>query len=120
MRVAGFGFRQNVTEAALQDALARAGGAAGVTALATAEEKVSGLRTLGRALGLPVIGVSRAALAGQPVLTDSARVAALFGTGSLAEAAALAAAGPDARLLGPRARSADGTATAALAERIMP
>jgi cobalt-precorrin 5A hydrolase len=34
----------------------------------------------------------------------------------VAEAAALAAAGPGARLRGPRAVSADGTATAAIAE----
>jgi cobalt-precorrin 5A hydrolase len=40
----------------------------------------------------------------------------MFGTGSIAEASALVAAGPGARLRGPRAVSADGTATAAIAE----
>jgi cobalt-precorrin 5A hydrolase len=49
-------------------------------------------------------------------ITQSPRVQALRGVGSVAEAAALAAAGPNARLLGPRAVSACGTATAALAE----
>lgn len=120
MRVAGFGFRKGASAAALADALARAGGAAGVTALATAEDKAAGLQGIARTLGLPVIGVPKAALAAQPVLTHSARVKALYGTGSLAEASALAAAGPGARLLGPRAQSQDGTATAAIAERITP
>ena len=120
MRVAGFGFRKGATVAALQDALQRAGGPLGVTALATADDKVSGLQPLGRSLGLPVIGVPVTALAVQPVLTRSPRVQALYGTGSLAEAAALAATGPGARLLGPRTQSQDGTATAAIAERTTP
>jgi cobalt-precorrin 5A hydrolase len=120
MRVAGFGFRMGVTEASLNDALARAGGVVGVTALATAEEKAEGLLALGLTLGLPVIGVPRGALAAQAVLTHSPRVETLYGTGSVAEAAALAAAGPGACLLAPRAQSADGSATAAIAERDSP
>lgn len=120
MRVAGFGFRKGASAAALADALARAGGAAGLTALASAEDKAAGLQGIAQTLGLPVIGVPKAALAAQPVLTHSARVQALYGTGSLAEASALAAAGPGARLLGPRAQSQDGSATAAIAERITP
>jgi cobalt-precorrin 5A hydrolase len=116
MIVAGFGFRSGVTLAALQDALARAGGADGVTHLATLEAKADGLAPLGRALGLPVVGVADVALQDQVTLTRSGRVLALKGTGSVAEAAALAAAGPGARLRGPRAVSADGTATAAIAE----
>ena len=120
MTVAGFGFRKGASVAALHDALTRAGGPQGVTALATAQEKVAGLAALGASLGLPVIGVARESLALQPVISHSPRVKALTGTGSLAEAAALAAAGPGARLCGPRAVSQDGTATAALAERIRP
>jgi cobalt-precorrin 5A hydrolase len=50
-------------------------------------------------------------------MTQSARVRERFGTGSVAEASALAAAGPGARLLGPRVISGDGLATAAIAER---
>ncbi len=120
MIVAGFGFRSETTLAALQDALARAGGPKGVTHLATLAAKAPGLAPLGQVLGLPVIALPPEALHGQPTLTRSDRVAALHGTGSVAEAAALAAAGPGARLLGPRATSNDGTATAALAERITP
>lgn len=118
MRVAGFGFRKGATESALQDALTRAGGVVGVTHLATAADKAAALAPFGRALGLPVMAISTVDLAAQPVMSQSPRVHALYGTGSLAEAAALAAAGPGARLIGPRTQSTDGTATAAIAERI--
>jgi cobalt-precorrin 5A hydrolase len=116
MIVAGFGFRSEVTLAALQDALDRAGGAKGVTHLATLAAKAEVLTAFGAVLGLPVLAVAAEALAGQSVITRSDRVAALHGTGSVAEAAALAAVGPGARLRGPRAVSADGTATVAIAE----
>jgi cobalt-precorrin 5A hydrolase len=116
MIVAGFGFRTGVTLAALQDALARAGGPDGVTHLATLTAKVAGLEPLAQALALPVLSMEPEALRDLPTLSRSDRVEALFGTGSVAEAAALAAAGQGARLWGPRAVSADGTATAAIAE----
>ena len=116
MRVAGFGFRKGASEAALHDALMRAGGAAGVTMLATAADKAEGLSGFARSLGLPLVAVPLGDLPGQGVATQSPRVTALYGTGSLAEAAALAAAGPGGRLIAPRAQSADGTATAAIAE----
>lgn len=116
MIVAGFGFRSEVSLAALQDALARAGGALGVTHLATLAAKAEGLDPLARALGLPVLALDPARVKGIRTLTHSDRVDAMFGTGSIAEAVALLAAGPGARLRGPRAVSADGTATAAIAE----
>ena len=116
MKVAGFGFRAGVTAAALQQALDLAGGHAGLDALATVQDKVAGLAAFAAGLGLPVIGLTREALLGQPVKTHSPRVKALYGTGSLAEAAALAAAGPGARLCRARVKSADGAATVAIAE----
>lgn len=116
MIVAGFGFRSGATLGALQEALKRAGGAEGVTHLATLAAKAEGLEPLARLLGLPVVALPPEALRGIPTLTQSDRVEAMFGTGSVAEAAALVAAGPGARLRGPRAVSEDGTATAALAE----
>jgi cobalt-precorrin 5A hydrolase len=119
MIVAGFGFRSGATLAALQDALARAGGPGGVTHLATVAGKAGGLEQLAEVLGLPVIAILPEALQAQPVLTHSERVDALFGTGSVAEAAALAAAGPSARLWGPRVVSTNGQATAAIAEGVM-
>ncbi len=115
MIVAGFGFRSDTSLAALQDALDQVGGAAGVTHLATLATKAHGLAPLAAALNLPLVALGPEALRDQPTLTRSARVGALHGTGSVAEAAALAAAGRGARLNGPRAVSRDGTATAAIA-----
>ena len=63
-----------------------------------------------RMLALPPVQ-----LAGQPVPTQSVRLLARYGTGSVAEAAALVAAGPGARLWRPRWVAADGCATLALA-----
>jgi cobalt-precorrin 5A hydrolase len=118
MRVAGFGFRGTATLASLLDALDRAGGEVGL--LATAEEKAGApvAGAFAARLGLALVPVSRERLAGADVLTRSARVMARFGTGSVAEAAALAAAGRGARLVGPRVVSGDGLATVAIAERV--
>lgn len=118
MRVAGFGFRQGASAASLAAALQAAGGPAGRGAVACLNEKCGApaLQQLAATLGVRVLGISREALARQATVTRSARIARLFGTGSLAEAAALAAAGANARLLAPRAVSADGMATAAIAE----
>lgn len=110
---AGFGFRAGATRDSLRDALARAAGGRAVAVLATAEDKAPALAA---ALGRPVTAVSVAEIRAQATLTRSAASLAARGTGSLAEAAALAAAGPGARLLGPRAVSEDGCATCALAE----
>ncbi len=121
MRVAGLGFRGAATFESLNDALERANGrdGGGVDALATAEVKAGlpAVRILAKALRLPLHAVSRAAMAAEETLTHSAKVEEKFGTGSVAEAAALAACGPGARLIGPRVISADGLATAAIAER---
>lgn len=116
MIVAGFGFRSGATLAALQDALLRAGGPEGVTHLATLATKAHDLGPLAAVLGVPVVALDPGAVKGVQTPTQSDRVEAMFGTGSVAEAVALAAAGNGARLRGPRAVSADGTATAAIAE----
>lgn len=118
MIVAGLGFRKDAGIDSLRDALARAGGQA-AQALATAADKAeaSAIRALAAETSLPLYAIPLNVLRNQPTLTQSARVLARYGTGSLAEAAALAAAGPGARLLGPRVTSQDGKATAALAER---
>lgn len=115
MIVAGFGFRSGASAQSLAEAYARAGG--GAEALATARDKAetAAFRALAETLGLPVLGLSESALAAQPTLTRSAAAQRARGTGSLAEAAALAAAGPGARLLGPRVISADRMATCAIA-----
>ena len=118
MIVAGFGFRRGASADSLRDALARAGGVRAPDRLATVADKAvaPALRALASALGCPVCAIPEAALTDQTTLTASARVRAARGTGSVAEASALAAAGPDARLIGPRSVSADRMATCALAE----
>jgi cobalt-precorrin 5A hydrolase len=131
MTVAGFGFRSGATPDSLRDALARAIVAAKaawpalalppVMLLATARDKADAacLRALSDALGVPVCGVSDARMRATPTPTDHARVRALRGTGSTAEAAALAVAlihgAPDARLAHRRAVSADRLVTCAIA-----
>ena len=112
VKVAGLGFRTAASAASLQDALNRTGTT--VDALATATDKADAapIRELAHSLGLPLIAVE---VAGVPTPTQSPRVMARFGTGSLAEAAALAAAGPGAQIIVRRVTSHDGMATAAIA-----
>lgn len=62
-----------------------------------------------------LVAVPPELLAAQAVHTQSPRLLARYGTGSVAEAAALAAAGPGAQLWLPRLVAADGCATLALA-----
>ena len=118
MRVAGLGFKSDANIEALRDALAAAGGPGGLDALATASDKAdaAALISLARELGLAIKAVPAETLARVETSTHSARVESMRGTGSLAEAAALAAAGRDARLVATRVVSRDRTATAAIAE----
>ena len=121
VRVIGLGFRAAADLASLQDALQRALAEAGnpkidalVTEAAKSREKV--FRELAQLMHVPGLGVTRADLEQMITPTQSQRIQDRFGTGSLAEAAALASAGPQARLLGPRVQTQDGMATAAIAE----
>lgn len=120
MKIAGMGFRKAAGIDLLRGALLAAGGTDGLVALATAAEKAEApsLMALAAELHLPIWAIAPVALAAVETLTRSERVHARFGHGSVAEAAALAAAGPKARLLAPRAVSTDGMATAAIAEGI--
>ena len=118
MRVAGFGFRRDVTLAALHEALVAAGGPRGIAALATVSDKADAgaLKLLAQECGVPIKAIPADALAGVATPTQSELVKDRFGTGSIAEAAALVAAGPRARLVSTRVVSQDRTATAAIAE----
>ena len=118
MKIAGLGFKRDVTLASLREALLAAGGPEGLTAVATVSEKADAEALILRALecGVPIKAVPADILARIDTPTQSKLVTEKFGTGSLAEAAALAAAGPHARLIGTRAISQDRTATAAIAE----
>ena len=124
MTVAGLGFRaqSNVASlraalnAALEVAQASQGTAITLTALATAADKAAhpALLQLAADLQLPIAPIHLPQLASQSA-TPSAHVPARYGAHSVAEAAALAAAGPAAVLLTHRCTSPDRMATAALA-----
>lgn len=115
---AGFGFRAQATQASLADALAACGSPNSIDACATAADKAEAvaLQSLAAKLGAPVIALAAADLERQDTQTKSAMVERHRATGSVAEAAALAAAGRGARLLVARQISADRLASCALAE----
>jgi cobalt-precorrin 5A hydrolase len=103
----------------VQRALADCGQAEGVRRLFSLEDKRDepGLRAAAQALGCDLVFLSREALGAEAprLLTRSAAVQSRFGLDSVAEAAALAGAGPDARLLGPRIAANGATCAIALA-----
>jgi cobalt-precorrin 5A hydrolase len=120
--VAGIGCRKNASAtdvaAAIHAALARAAlQPQALDAIATSGVKGAepGIAAAAAHFGLPLVLVSQGDLAAADgrTATRSERVLALTGVASLAEAAALAAGGPQARLLTPRIVS--GGATCALA-----
>ena len=116
MIVAGFGFRTGADVAALRTALdAAQHGCAPVTTLAAPHDKLALVSDLAETLGLPVIAVAPDAL--QIPTTPTQSIASLEArqTGSVAEASALAAAGPGAQLLATRHISPDLMATCAIA-----
>jgi len=122
MIVAGVGCRRGTgapdVEAAIRAALARAGVASDdLDAIATiaAKRGEAGIEIVAAKLGVAVMFVSEADLkaAAPRTETRSERVLALTGVPSVAEAAALAAAGPSAHLISPRL--VIGAATCALA-----
>ncbi|WP_299655292.1 cobalamin biosynthesis protein [uncultured Tateyamaria sp.] len=114
MIVAGFGFTTQAGTDSIADALAQH--AVTPDALATLEDKADALTALTSTRGLPIIRVSRADAAAQDTQTQSARSMSVKGTPSVAEATALAAAGPGATLISPRTISQDRMATCAIAE----
>jgi cobalt-precorrin 5A hydrolase len=122
MIVAGIGCRKGASaheiNAVISAALSRAGlQAQALDAIAAPAVKGGepGIAAAARDLGVPLVLVPQADLeaAGARTATRSARIVALLGVPSAAEAAALAAGGPAARLLAPRI--AVGPATCALA-----
>ncbi|WP_432817333.1 cobalamin biosynthesis protein [Sulfitobacter sp. JB4-11] len=121
MRVVGLGFRGGADMASLQDALTRvladAGGSIDAIVTESGKARAVAFRDLAQALDVPGLGVAVSDLGQMITPTQSARIIDRFGTGSLCEAAALAAVGTDGRLVAGRVVSGDGMATAALAER---
>jgi len=122
MIVAGVGCRRGASapdiEAAIRAALARANvDADTLDVIATIAEKKSeaGIQQAAEKLGVSVVFVPKSALdaASGRTTTRSERVRVLMGVPSVAEAAALAAAGPLSQLISPRLTV--GPATCALA-----
>jgi cobalt-precorrin 5A hydrolase len=118
MIVAGIGCKRGADaaeiEAAIQAALASAGIAtAELKAIATGTIKAAepGIAAAAAKLGLGVMAIADAELkaAGARAVTQSDRVLALIGVPSLAEAAALAAAGPASHLIATRLVVGDAT-----------
>lgn len=115
-RIAGIGFRDSARVESILDALDRAGaGDLRHIALPAVKLRHHAATQLTR-LGYHLHPVSAAALTAPVTLTDSQASRAAHGTGSVSEACALAAFGPGARLIAARVISADGRATAAIAQ----
>lgn len=117
MIVAGFGFRKHAKAESLSDAYALIANEYQVSAIATLSDKADSapFRKFARSLALPVCRVSEEDASKIETRTNSAFSLAERQTGSVAEATALAAAGPGAELVHARVISVDGMATCALA-----
>lgn len=126
---AGIGCRRyagaQLIDQLLSDALAQHGIAeAALTLIVTEAGKVQepGLRMVARRRGVELRGVAVEELAAvaDRVRTKSDRVLAAKGVPSVAEAAALVAAGPGARLLGARIANPQATCAIAVADQAAP
>ncbi|QPI65528.1 cobalamin biosynthesis protein [Vreelandella venusta] len=116
LRIAGFGFRSEATLESLGQALDQLIDQYGVIdKLAAAHSMLPLVEELGRLRNIKVIAVADAELSTVATLTHSTHSLQARGTGSVAEAVALLAAGPNASLVGPRIISVDRRATTALA-----
>lgn len=119
--IAGLGFRNSATVESLLDAYRRAssGMDGPITALATAQEKAShpAMIALCETLGLPLQVVEKRDLVAQEVRSHSETSLKTYQTPSVAEASALAAAGPSSYLAATRVISSDRLATCAIATR---
>jgi cobalt-precorrin 5A hydrolase len=122
MIVAGVGCRTGTATADVQSAITAAlahcglpADALGAVATSVAKSAEAGIAAAALNLGVPLLPVAQCDLeqAADRTITKSERVLALMGLPSLAEAAALAAAGPTARLV--VSRIVVGSVTCALA-----
>lgn len=143
MKVAGIGFRAAATLQDLRAALDLTGLQVDALASITEKTQMPALRQLAQELQLPLLALAETDIAGEQTLSCSTRIKARFATGSLAEACALVAARHGgagqipagqiaageaktgaapvrSRLIAPRVVTADGMATAAIAERLEP
>jgi cobalt-precorrin 5A hydrolase len=112
--VAGFGCRTGASPAALAAALAVTGHDR-PDALAIPADRAALLEPLAAQLGVPLIPIAAHTLRGVATPTTSPASLIARGTGSVAEAAALVAAGLGARVIVPRRIDPDRLATCAIA-----
>ena len=117
MIVAGFGFRSSATVDSFTSALSETGVNA-LDAIATAEDKSKKpvFIDFAKTIGALIVSIDVPALTHIETHTQSQASQTHRDTGSVAEAAALAALGKDAKLLAPRSISNDRMATCAIAQ----
>jgi len=125
MIVAGFGCSSQAGTASLHDVFARLALVAKPDALACLEGRAAWLAPFAQQMDLPLITLKASQIQGIETPTQSVRVRAAFGTGSVAEACALVVAGgdlhkghdmrADAVICVARIISEDGQATGAIA-----
>ena len=115
MIIAGFGMRAEVTEASLQDALDQTGYVPDAIATVVDKVGINAFQAFARTQNLPIQAVSQVSLDQAQTQTQSQVSLSHRGTGSVAEAAALIAAGTGATLLSGRKISNDRLATCAIA-----
>ena len=122
MIVAGLGFNSKATPDSLADALDATGYATSVSVLATPEDKIKApvILDFAKSRGLLVLPIQPHQLEAAQTHTQSVVSRMMRRIGSVAEAAALAAAGPNAALLATRKISDDRTATCAIAKGATP
>ena len=118
MIVAGMGCSSQASLAELRGVLAQVTAGRALGAIACLDARKAQIGALAQELGLPLVTVRRADLQGVDTPSRSDRIAAEFGTGSVAEACALLVAGQGARIIKARQVSATAQATCALAEGI--
>lgn len=115
MITAGIGLRPGTSAADVEACLDRTLAAAGLLRSALARlatlasrQDEPGLTAVAQAHDLTLVAIPDEALAGYEAAcaTRSTRISGLYGVGSVAEAAALAAAGPGATLIQPRIATA--------------
>ena len=125
MIVAGIGCRRGTTaqeiDAAIEAAFAEAGRSSeALSAIATSDGKGSEVGIIeaaaGRGVGFVLVKPAELEAAGPRTQSSSPRVKELFGVPSVAEAAALSAAGPEAKLVVPRMVVGPATCAIAVAE----
>ena len=117
MIVAGFGFSSDATIDSLTSAFSETGLSA-ADAIATAEDKSKThvFIDFAKTIGAKIVSIDASALTRIKTHTQSQASQTHRNTGSVAEAAALAALGKDANLLVPRSISKDRMATCAIAQ----